>query len=270
MNIRKKVVIVFVVSFLASILAGVFIFVALMQTKENILELGLTSNIRAEIFHQANLVDEYLLHRDENSHAQWILTSQTIDELFEKVGKYLNESAEAELLVLLKKDNDITKQISGQLFKDFPTHPEMLESRELEAQLVSRLLITRTEMTEKAERLEVIVGGEIFATQERLSIGIGALTILLFVIVMINLTWVRTVVEELEEMVAKEKAMLESIADGMVAVDDAGRIIAMSRVAEKMLGKRFDEIKGRSLHETIPVVDDHGKAIPKEKRPIYI
>jgi len=76
--------------------------------------------------------------------------------------------------------------------------------------------------------------------------------------------------EKLIQNKVKEEALLESIGDGMIAVDERGRIIAMSKVTEGMLGWRFDEIKNKNFCEVILIVEGKGKIIPKEKRPLHI
>lgn len=76
--------------------------------------------------------------------------------------------------------------------------------------------------------------------------------------------------KELEVAKSQDEAMLASIGDGMIAVDVDERIIAMSGATEKMIGWHFDEIKGKNLHDVLPIVDEQGKNLEREKRPMYI
>ncbi|MCX6796801.1 MAG: ATP-binding protein, partial [Candidatus Falkowbacteria bacterium] len=69
---------------------------------------------------------------------------------------------------------------------------------------------------------------------------------------------------------AKDEALLASIGEGVVAVDESERIIAVSKATEKMLGWRFDEIKGKNLSDIIPIINEQGEFIPKEKRPMHL
>ncbi len=200
MKIQRKVIIVFVISLVASILAGVFIFFTVTQTQENISKLKIISEVRTEISNRANLLDEYLLYQGERSQTQWVLASQRIDGLLEEAKKILNRSDESALLVLVQENNNVIKQVGTELFTSFSTQSDTtVFSRELETRLVARSLISNSEMAKDASQLGTIVGEEISVTQQRLGIGVGLLVALLFIIVLINLTWIRVIIKKLEE-----------------------------------------------------------------------
>ena len=71
-----------------------------------------------------------------------------------------------------------------------------------------------------------------------------------------------------EEEMAKNKALLEGIGDGVVATDAAGLVIFMNSVAEEMLQIKAKELVGKDFNEFIKVTDEKGGPIPKEKRPL--
>lgn len=84
------------------------------------------------------------------------------------------------------------------------------------------------------------------------------------------------VVEDLEEAKsnierekAKDDAMLESIGEGLIAVDTLGNVMIMNKTAEHMLGRNTKEIIGRTL-TSFPLEDEEGHLIPIEKRPTTI
>ena len=269
MKIQRKIAVVFIIALTISILAGVFIFISLTQTNENISKLTLMSDVRTEIFRRANLLDEYLLYRGERSRMQWVLTSQLIDGLLEEAKKALNTSDESALLVLMGENNNAIKQIGAELFASFLTQPDTAElSRELEARLVGRLLINRSEMTKHANQLQDIVMGEISVTQQRLSIGVGLVATLLFIIILINLTWIRTIVKKLGETMANDVAMLEGIGDGVIGTNLDGKITLMNQSAQVMLGWHPQDMIGRTLFDTVPIEGEKGNLIPREERPM--
>jgi len=73
----------------------------------------------------------------------------------------------------------------------------------------------------------------------------------------------------------KDEALLQSIGEGVVAVDSDGKIILMNRAAERMLGCNAKECKaeqmiGKPIFEAWRVVDEKGNLVPEEKRPITI
>jgi len=87
----------------------------------------------------------------------------------------------------------------------------------------------------------------------------------------------RNVLEDLQiekkriaEAQAKEKAILLSIGDGLIATDEKGNIILINETAEKMLDKRGEEIMGKLFSEVIILTDEKKKPISHEKRPITL
>ena len=70
------------------------------------------------------------------------------------------------------------------------------------------------------------------------------------------------------EAKAKEEAILMSIGDGLLATDEKGNITFINKIAEKLFGKKSEEIMGKSFFEVIDIEDEKGVPIPLEKRPV--
>ena len=51
--------------------------------------------------------------------------------------------------------------------------------------------------------------------------------------------------QQLQEEKIRDEALLVSIGDGVIATDEKGKIILVNNEAERLLGWRFDEVKGR-------------------------
>jgi PAS domain S-box-containing protein len=66
----------------------------------------------------------------------------------------------------------------------------------------------------------------------------------------------------------EDEAMLASIGDGIIATDEMGRITMINQTACDSLGYKEKELIGTSIVEAIPMVDNTGKKIPPEERPI--
>lgn len=72
--------------------------------------------------------------------------------------------------------------------------------------------------------------------------------------------------EALTEANAKNEAILASIGDGLVVVDEEGNIIYINKSFEAMLGWKAQEVIGKSMVEVVPTEDIGGIEIPfKEK-----
>ncbi len=85
----------------------------------------------------------------------------------------------------------------------------------------------------------------------------------------------RNVLEDLQaekirlaEAKAKDDALLESIGEGVVATDQAGKMIIMNKAAEDLLGFTSLEIMGKSFVEAVSLEDVEGKQIPNTQQPI--
>ena len=70
--------------------------------------------------------------------------------------------------------------------------------------------------------------------------------------------WTRDLVIEK----AKNEAILSSIGEGVVVVDQDGKIIFVNKVFERLVGWETKEMLGRSIIEVIPREDDQGNTIP--------
>jgi PAS domain S-box-containing protein len=73
-----------------------------------------------------------------------------------------------------------------------------------------------------------------------------------------------------EESQRKDEALLESIGEGMIAIDVHKNIIVANKQVEKLLGFTTKELIGRPYEEIIFVVDDSKKPIPMNDRPLMI
>jgi len=73
-------------------------------------------------------------------------------------------------------------------------------------------------------------------------------------------------IRELEESKAKDGAILASIGDALVVVDQEGKIIYVNSVFEELLLWKREEILGKRMVEVIPREDERGIIVPFEER----
>lgn len=72
--------------------------------------------------------------------------------------------------------------------------------------------------------------------------------------------------KDLEQVRAKDEAILASIGDGLVATDKNGKILLVNKAFEKLLGWKESEAQGKFLSKVLPMVDINGKVIPESER----
>ena len=71
----------------------------------------------------------------------------------------------------------------------------------------------------------------------------------------------------LQEALVKEKALLESIGDGVVAIDERGEIIALNKKAEALFGWQERKMLGKPFFSQFKLKDEKGKTVPRKLRP---
>lgn len=72
----------------------------------------------------------------------------------------------------------------------------------------------------------------------------------------------------LREEKIKAEAVIDTIDEAVVVVDDTCRVLFMNRPAEIMLGWSFKDLNGQSFIDAVPMLDKAGSQVPLEKRPI--
>lgn len=65
-----------------------------------------------------------------------------------------------------------------------------------------------------------------------------------------------------------DQAILESIGDGLVAIDSKARIMIVNKAAERLLGRKATELIGDQITRLL-MLDEDGNQIPAAERPIY-
>ncbi len=69
---------------------------------------------------------------------------------------------------------------------------------------------------------------------------------------------------------AKDEAILDSIGDGMIVVDEERKILFFSKSAEEMTGWAARDAIGKHAGEVVEMVDEKGTPIHPDKRPIHL
>jgi PAS domain S-box-containing protein len=73
---------------------------------------------------------------------------------------------------------------------------------------------------------------------------------------------------ELKQAIARDQAILSSIGEAIVVVDDVGDITYVNKVFEELLGWKKEEVLGRNVTEVIPHEYENGSFVPPEERPL--
>ncbi|MBI2062963.1 MAG: PAS domain S-box protein [Candidatus Yanofskybacteria bacterium] len=71
---------------------------------------------------------------------------------------------------------------------------------------------------------------------------------------------------EIDEEKSKYAAILESIGDGLVVVDKAGKILMVNKAFENLVGWKGKDVSGKLLVEVVPREDESGNVVPFNER----
>lgn len=72
---------------------------------------------------------------------------------------------------------------------------------------------------------------------------------------------------ELQNRTGRALAVAENIAEGVCTVDEQGHLTYVNPTAERMLGRRAEDILGLDVMEAAPLLDEAGRVLPPDERP---
>jgi PAS domain S-box-containing protein len=73
---------------------------------------------------------------------------------------------------------------------------------------------------------------------------------------------------DLQSEKVRADEIVKHIGEGIVTTDAAGTVTFANDPAQKLLGWKIEELKGKSFVETVPMQDEFGGVIPAERRPL--
>lgn len=68
--------------------------------------------------------------------------------------------------------------------------------------------------------------------------------------------------------IARDDALRNSLGEGAYVLDEAGALLKMNPAAERLLGWRTEELRGRDMHEAIHHLRPDGSPFPKAQCPL--
>lgn len=76
----------------------------------------------------------------------------------------------------------------------------------------------------------------------------------------------RTAADQEATLRSRMEAIMQSMGDGLVATDSAGRVVAFNRAAEQMIGRRADLVFGRRFEDVVTGHDGSGRTLSEAVR----
>ena len=67
---------------------------------------------------------------------------------------------------------------------------------------------------------------------------------------------------------AKDEAILSGIGDGVIAVDETGKVLFINRAAQDLLGIANENITGQPVYDIVVMTNEQGQTLLSENRPI--
>jgi PAS domain S-box-containing protein len=256
-----------VIIFIIIVILATLVFSARVVNQRVMLSLGAV-NLAHHAFLLNSITSDYLLNPGERSAIQWRALFGRTEQLLKKTHFFSKETAliADEIKKSLVKLENVFSEITHEVVVE--TNPALKDRlRQQTFQLTQDISSKTILLSDKSEESRLAMR----ANTDRV---LFAFIILLGGMVLVGgIRIIRSVARsarELEIAKVKNDAMLASIGDGLIAVDKGGIIITMSEVTEKMLGRDIEGLRGKLLYDVIPLMNEFGKPVPKEKRPMYL
>lgn len=97
------------------------------------------------------------------------------------------------------------------------------------------------------------------------AVGVGALLVLYFTN-KATISELKQKTLQLGQERARDKALLESLGEGIVVTDQNGNVELINKTAGQLVGWEPEEVVGKKWYNISPLVDDKGNVIPPERR----
>ncbi len=85
-------------------------------------------------------------------------------------------------------------------------------------------------------------------------------------VLVLHVMRLRKVEKKVHEDLAFNKALLDSVGEGVVVIDQKGDITLVNRATEQMIGWTSEEMKGKKWYDVAPLIDEKGEIISPELR----
>ncbi len=260
-----------VTSLAVALFSGVVFFLMTRGIQRASQKIEVANQLVQNFTDRAMLYNEYLLYKKDQSYTRWSATQKQIATLLGHSEKIFHESDLYGILRKIIEDNKFTENLFLQInsFKN-PTEENLGDVTNNSIKKLNDQILAKTQgLIADSSYLVEVANAESADARQASNIAVLSSSAILFVILLLSLTLIRKATGKLEEMQAKDEAMLASIGDGVIAIDTNGKIILINQAAQKMLGWQPQDLINKVVYKTIIIEDENGNVVPREKQPMY-
>lgn len=191
MSLRKKLIIFFLISALASSITGLIIVTNTVSLQKEIEKQGLISEMLHKTFEQALLRDQYLVFREDRSIEQWHITAENIEKLLLRISKLSQARDERAFLQKINENSKAVEKLFLQLTEriDRKAEPSALDLA-LEKKIATQFLIKSQDYIAIISELEELSRDRVKDIQGNNSLLIVLFTLFLNGIILGTIVWV--------------------------------------------------------------------------------
>ncbi|MDD5055696.1 MAG: PAS domain-containing sensor histidine kinase [Candidatus Peribacteraceae bacterium] len=178
-----------------------------------------------------------------------------------RIAKVTSDGTETKLRILAKEKEHVRRKLVVTAEKLKLKAKQLAVTAKQKEHVRRKLVVTAEKLKLKAKQLAVtakqkeVVRRKLVVTADELRISRATLE---------KKVLERT--KDLEQVKAKNEAILASIGDGLVATDTDGRILLVNKAFERSLGWKREEVIGKRLSEVIPMTDAIGNTLSASER----
>lgn len=260
MPIRKKFIIVGVVSLMVTLVVGFFMYQSSYMVNREIQKEKVTSEIKNDVFARAILRDDYLQHRDETPVIQFQASGVQMDQLLTQASTLFTSNDDKTKLGLIASNKHSVDQAFSQVVENYKNQGNALSelATAKEQLLVSQILIKSQDNINITTQLDVESRGNVTVNEERTrSIGlVFIITLSLVTILGPYLIWlsIGKPIVLIKEAAARIAALdfTTTTTTSQFSNDEIGELAKSFNIMVGRLKEAYEKLSGQTqdLHDT--------------------
>ncbi len=269
MSLRRNLTLTILFVLIISSIFSVGIYLSLQNYQKSLAKAALSEEIAREVFERRLVADDYITNNVTRAKDQWHIKQNQLKDDVLKSKSLFTRSSEKELINRIDLGIAESEETFNQII-DLHENTILEESTALEQnkRLASQLSVKAQETIVAASKLSDMSNGDAAAFLSRIILLFSIAATVFFIMLLFSFWIIRRSALQLEKQQALDRAIIASIGDGLIMVDQAGLIVSFNTAAEVVLGWKEEEVKGKPLSETIPIHNEKQQAITKDLRPL--
>lgn len=269
MNIKNQLFLIIICIVGATIVAIFSINASIQNYRTAIIKTADASKIVTEVFEKRLLVDDYILYSGDRAKDQWYIKNENLKRII-KINKDSLETTEEKRLFSIIEDTSnhgqsVFDQLVNRQETGSTTNSALDESN---LRLGRQLSASAQETISAAQMLYTYYNKEADKALQQIIIVFTSASTLFFLMLLGSCAIIWNITSNLDDEKAIDEAILASVGDGLVALNQHGTVTLLNKAVEQLIGWKTEELIGTTWTKMIPIVNENGETVPNDLRPL--